>query len=214
MNLIEQNIKNSGILSSKMDDTIFDDLKKYTGIILQGKDNNKTFRRNELKDKRVQGIEEAFYMKNIPENYKNYILSFCDNYWQHYNIRFQPNQKWVIDQIWINLQKKYEFRPNHAHSNNDGEGLSFVTYIKIPYDQEKEDAYPNHTSLAEIRRNGKIEFTLHDLSGKMTSKLLDIDKSYEGTTILFPNSFVHCVYPFYTSDDYRISFAGNLKLIG
>ena len=37
-----------------------------------------------------------------------------------------------------------------------------------------------------------------------------IDKSWEGVMILFPADTAHQVYPFYTSDDYRISISGNL----
>jgi len=28
---------------------------------------------------------------------------------------------------------------------------------------------------------------------------------------MFPSLLAHCVYPFYTSDDYRISISGNIK---
>ena len=41
--------------------------------------------------------------------------------------------------------------------------------------------------------------------------VLPIDKAWEGTMILFPSSLNHNVYPFYTSDDYRISISGNLN---
>ena len=43
-------------------------------------------------------------------------------------------------------------------------------------------------------------------------KMLDVDNEYEGKIMMFPSSLVHCVYPFYTSDDYRISLSGNIWL--
>ena len=41
---------------------------------------------------------------------------------------------------------------------------------------------------------------------------LPIDKNWEGYMIMFPANLQHCVYPFYTSDETRISFAGNISL--
>ena len=39
---------------------------------------------------------------------------------------------------------------------------------------------------------------------------LNVDKSYVGKMIMFKSSQVHGVYPFYTSNDYRITVSGNL----
>ena len=39
---------------------------------------------------------------------------------------------------------------------------------------------------------------------------LFIDKTWEGTIVMFPSWLNHSVYPFYTSDDYRISISGNI----
>jgi len=41
---------------------------------------------------------------------------------------------------------------------------------------------------------------------------LFLDKSWEGTIIVFPAKMLHCVYPFYTSDGTRISLSGNVLL--
>ena len=38
----------------------------------------------------------------------------------------------------------------------------------------------------------------------------DVDKSFEGKGFMFRSSQAHTVYPFYTSDDYRISISGNI----
>jgi hypothetical protein len=42
---------------------------------------------------------------------------------------------------------------------------------------------------------------------------IDVDKSFEGKMLMFPNSAYHTVYPFYTSDDYRITVSGNLDIV-
>ena len=40
---------------------------------------------------------------------------------------------------------------------------------------------------------------------------LDVDKSFEGQMVMFPSKLQHLVYPFYTSDDYRITVSGNIN---
>jgi hypothetical protein len=43
---------------------------------------------------------------------------------------------------------------------------------------------------------------------------LDVDKTMEGIWLYFHQSLNHIVYPFYTSDDYRITISGNIHLQG
>jgi hypothetical protein len=40
---------------------------------------------------------------------------------------------------------------------------------------------------------------------------LPVDKTWENVIVLFPAGLTHSVSPFYSSDDYRISVAGNIK---
>lgn len=213
MEFIEENIRNPGILSSKMDETTFTNLSKYVEHVISGKDQNKVMRRNLLKDRQVQGVGEAFYITSLPADYKSYLFDFSKEYGKYYKMNNTNKVECTIDQVWINLQKRYEFRPNHAHSDSNGKNLSFVTYVKIPYDIKEEDAYNNHSSVAEIHRNGRIEFVLQALDGTFVTKQINISKAYEGVTLLFPNSLMHTVYPFYTSEDYRVSIAGNINFI-
>jgi hypothetical protein len=46
--------------------------------------------------------------------------------------------------------------------------------------------------------------------GRIVQNRIEVDKSWEGTMIMFPSSLHHMVHPFYTSDEYRISISGNL----
>jgi len=58
--------------------------------------------------------------------------------------------------------------------------------------------------------NSLFEFIFTDFLGRIVSNKINVDKSYEGTIIMFPSALNHTVHPFYTSDDYRISISGNL----
>ena len=59
--------------------------------------------------------------------------------------------------------------------------------------------------------NSLFEFVCTDFMGRIVQNKIKVDKSYEGCIIMFPSSLHHMVHPFYTSDDYRISIAGNLS---
>ena len=74
----------------------------------------------------------------------------------------------------------------------------------MPYNREEED----ETGTC----NGKFELFYQDTMGGLSAVTLPIDKSFENTMLLFPAQMHHCVYPFYTSDDYRVSIAGNFFL--
>ena len=42
--------------------------------------------------------------------------------------------------------------------------------------------------------------------------VLDVDKTFEGKMLLFNAKQMHTVFPFYTSDAYRITVSGNIKI--
>jgi hypothetical protein len=51
-----------------------------------------------------------------------------------------------------------------------------------------------------------------DSRGAVGQHIIEADRSYENKMIIFPSSLQHCVYPFFTSDDYRISLSGNIVI--
>ena len=112
-----------------------------------------------------------------------------------------------MGQVWINFQKKNEFNPIHNHA-----GLfSFVLWIKIPYVMEEEfKASPMNRK--EGNKSGIFEFLHTNILGELLATPIYADKTYEGKMIIFPAQLNHVVYPFYSSDDYRISIAGNIFL--
>ena len=55
-----------------------------------------------------------------------------------------------------------------------------------------------------------FQFSYTGILGGISNHYVPVDESYENTMMLFPSKLMHCVYPFFTSDDYRISVAGNV----
>lgn len=123
----------------------------------------------------------------------------------------RPNDcdiKLTLESLWINKQKKYEFNPTHSHSGL----VSFVCWVKIPYNLEDE-MNSNNCKKSNMPRNSLFEFIHSDLHGSIREHPIMVDKSYEGKCLFFNSQTLHQVYPFYTSDDYRISISGNFGLI-
>jgi len=104
----------------------------------------------------------------------------------------------VATTAWVNIQEKTEFIPNHSH---DGIA-SYVIWIKIPYDPDNENKAGNHAS--------SFAFSYNTTIGSIRNLMLKIDKECEGVIMMFPARLQHCVYPFYTTDDRRISISGNI----
>jgi len=112
--------------------------------------------------------------------------------------------------LWINFMKKYEFNPPHTHSGR----FSFVIWYKIPFDLETEMRNSPSKRLDSNNLAGAFQFSYPNFSEHgigLTN--IRADKRYEGKICLFPAYLHHAVFPFYTSDEYRISIAGNVKFV-
>ena len=140
------------------------------------------------------------------------------DYWDHPNAQKEHRLSissqisgeygYPIKDLWVNFQKKHEINPLHHH----GGDLSFVIWHKIPYDIEKEK------ELADIGNTfvaGRFIFNYPDhlARGGVRQHPIIVDKSRQDTMIIFDARMQHAVYPFYTSDEYRISISGNLEII-
>ena len=121
---------------------------------------------------------------------------------------FYENQNYIIDNdAWVNFQKKHEYNPIHFHHK----AISWVTWITIPYDLEEELNMPNVRE-AHVKYASKFQFIYNSFDGGISTTQLDIDKTWEGSLIMFPNYLKHQVYPFQTSNECRISISGNIDI--
>ena len=127
-------------------------------------------------------------------------------------VEYTKDEKGLND-LWVNFQQKYEYNPPHYHAGT----YSFVIWIHIPYDlpQELQRLKMQNIRQAEDNPPGTFRFLYPDHFSKMGISMHNIyvDKSYEGAGVLFEAGTMHMVNPFYLSDGYRISIAGNLNLI-
>ena len=113
----------------------------------------------------------------------------------------------VLNEAWVNFQKKTEFNPVHSHSGV----VSFVIYLDVPYYIEDEKMV---ISSVNSKNNipGHFSFFYTNTMGGISTEVIPVDKKYRNVLLMFPATMMHCVYPFYTSDEYRISVSGNFSL--
>jgi hypothetical protein len=108
---------------------------------------------------------------------------------------------------WVNFQKKTEFNPIHNHSGI----ASFIIYLDVPYFIEDEKR--NISSInSSVNVPAHFCFLYTDSLGQINCESIPVDKTFRNVLLMFPSKMMHCVYPFYTSDEYRISVSGNFYL--
>ncbi len=108
--------------------------------------------------------------------------------------------------LWVNFQKKHDFNPVHNHSG----AISFVIWMKIPYKRADEVNTARTKGIGEECLSGCFQFLFTSMLGEIKTDVYHLDPSYEATILIFPCMFNHVVYPFYTSDEERISISGNI----
>lgn len=108
----------------------------------------------------------------------------------------------ILGKFWVNFQRKYEYNPLHDHSGM----FSFVIWMKIPYkwEDEKECDWVKGSNSQGTVGNFML------LGNDLRMETFKMNPDCESHMLLFPSHTLHCVYPFYTSDDERISISGNI----
>jgi len=114
------------------------------------------------------------------------------------------NAPLILGDPWVNFQRKGEYNPNHNHMGV----VSFAMWIKIPYNIEDEKNRPESRE-SNACNPGHFQFLYTNTTGHICTHTIAADKTMENTLVMFPSKMIHTVYPFYTSDDYRISISGN-----
>ena len=151
------------------------------------------------------GTAKHYLIKNN-ENLKKHVLGLSELYIQQntdfvkkHKTNCHKTQSIALDP-WINVQERGEYIPSHDH---DGV-LSYSIWMTIPYNIEEE--------LTNSKFASTFQFSYLSIVGDQLHHTIAVDKSMEGTLIMFPANLKHCVYPFYTTENRRISISGNIAL--
>jgi hypothetical protein len=157
-------------------------------------------------------LRYEFQINQSKDTLERFLLPLCIDYDKNFNYLKNidictKSLPLRLDGAWVNFQRKYEFNPNHCHNGI----FSFVIWVDIPYDIEQEKQQSNG-ALSNSNCPGFFEFSYIDNLGKICNHQLEIDRTFNNKCIIFPSRLVHTVYPFYTSDNFRISVSGNILL--
>ena len=125
--------------------------------------------------------------------------------WNYYP-KENPNKDLKVESVWVNMQKKLEVNPLHNHDGT----LSFVAWLYVPFKLEDERNMENCKNSRTVELASTFQFVYTTALGNIANCPMFVESGWEAKIIMFPAKLLHMVYPFQTSDDYRISIAGNL----
>ncbi len=158
-------------------------------------------------------ISKSFKIKDKDNYFFNNVLGPCvHGYIQNagaHAVKMCSLDMFVLDltSFWCNYQYQTEFNPSHEHSS----AYSFVVWMKIPYDYKEQCKLPHLDGLKDKdKKPGCFEFEYTNNLGQINNCTYPLNSSCEGVMLLFPGAMRHCVYPFYNTDEPRISLSGNL----
>ena len=197
--------QNYGVLSHKFTDAELAPVWKEINSIQDNFDKHSDQKNN---SNLAGNIQKEYSLVESNSHLEELIRPLVEQYdmYSSYNssVKNCITDSYKLKGSWVNFQKKHEFNPNHNH----GGFMSFVIWLKIPYSIEKEKQ-----NLSGINSNtnipGHFQFVYSSILGDIMTHMVPVDSSMENTIMVFPSKLIHTVYPFYTSDDYRISVSGN-----
>ena len=126
--------------------------------------------------------------------------------WDYYPKENPNDNKLTVESVWVNMQKKLEVNPLHNHDGT----LSFVAWLHVPFKLEDERNMENCKNSRTVELASTFQFVYNTALGTIANCPMFVESGWEARIVMFPAKLLHMVYPFQTSDDYRISIAGNL----
>ena len=126
--------------------------------------------------------------------------------WNYYPKENPNNGNLKVESVWVNMQKKLEVNPLHNHDGT----LSFVAWLHVPFKLEDERNVENCKNSRTVELASTFQFVYTTALGTIANCPMFVENGWEAKIVMFPAKLLHIVYPFQTTDDYRISIAGNL----
>jgi len=155
----------------------------------------------------VQDKDNFFYNKYLKELSEHRFYQDWNNYYDIVVTESKPPVVFELKRLWVNYQKQYEFNPPHRH---DGY-FSFVVFMKIPTHWKEQHALPASVS-AESPCASDFQF-LGPMDGSpniLQNQNIPLCPDDEGRMLFFPAWLSHQVFPFYGTEEERITIAGNI----
>tara|TARA_B100000579_G_scaffold288286_1_gene239162 strand:- start:373 stop:1017 length:645 start_codon:yes stop_codon:yes gene_type:complete len=202
----------TGFLQVKLDQVNIDHLWKIIDI---SKNKNKN-----VKSELIGNISQSLLLEDTDSFFFRSVCIPLVKYYREnnslgsdpvsQNALLGPDSSLVLNNLWVNYQYQTEFNPYHDHSGV----YSFAVWLKIPYDWDDQKKLPQYSEISDENiKAGCFEFEYNDTLGAITNYRYKLSPKFEGYMVFFPAKLRHCVYPFYKTDEPRISIAGNLSYL-
>ena len=189
----------------------------YGYLIADIEDNLLSSVKNEIKENKMVSISNevdghvtgTYSLKDSLSDLQSIVMPHFIEYDRHYNYintnysTLTDSLNIVMNDAWLSFLNKYEFHPAHRHPGL----MSFVIWTNIPYTRDDEIK----SSPVKNKRNKSGSFTMYYTNsiGDVVTKDILLDNTYNNKMILFPSKINHSVAPFYSTDETRVSVAGN-----
>ena len=181
-------------------ETLSDEAMNHLWKCVENQNNecNELLAGNISQSKDLTDIDDWFAQNILVELFEKYSHSF------HYYPQGTPR----LSSMWVNYQKENEFNPLHQHSGV----YSFVVWMKIPTSWRDQN-FAKGTKPSTKPYRSSFTFTYTNILGETSNFEYRLDPEDEGTILFFPGKLSHQVYPFYNSDEVRVSISGNIDML-
>jgi len=197
-------LPNIGITNGNIPDEIYQSLNKE--IVDIGTNDKDIVKMNNHLAGQITKEYQITKSRQLLDPYLEEMGRAYQKNWDYYPKENPNNNKLKVESVWVNMQKKQEINPLHNHDGT----LSFVAWLYVPFKLEDERKMENIKNSRTSRLSSTFQFVYSQVLGNVVNAPFFVESGWEGRIVMFPSKLLHMVYPFQTSDDYRISIAGNL----
>lgn len=116
---------------------------------------------------------------------------------------FRAQKNLRLEDYWVNFMGPGACTPIHSH----GGCISWCLWLRVPYMREDE-----LTAAPFIPEGNNIngDFAFHWVTDRgIKTQPMRVDRTWEGTLMMWPAYLHHSVFPYYSTNELRVSVAGN-----
>ncbi len=162
---------------------------------------------NISKSDQIEDKDNWFYETVLKDRAEHLYYKEWINYYEIVVTKTEPRPEFFLKDLWVNYQKQHEFNPPHKH---DGI-FSFVVFMKIPTHWKEQHALPISAN-SNAPCASDFQFLIGEGQGPMSPESFSLSPEDEGRMLFFPSWLMHQVFPFYGTEEERITVSGNIYL--
>jgi hypothetical protein len=163
---------------------------------------------NISKSEFIQDKDNWFYENVLKQLTEKLYFREWNNYYEVVITKAKTLPIFKLYELWVNYQKQHEFNPPHNHQ--EGHWFSFVVFMKIPTHWKEQHALPMSAN-SNTPNASDFQFLLPGQHPRQAYNI-PLSPEDEGRILFFPSWMLHQVFPFYGTEEKRITVSGNIKL--